>query len=284
VTGSGAIGPLSFTGLRFLLATLVVLPFAWREGRSAAALPTTRRQLLAYLGCGLCLMLGSWTQQVGLAQTSVGNAGFLTAVYVALVPLLAWALFGRRPHWVLYPAIAICMTGIKLLTGVGMTRLSHGDVWVLSGSVFWALQILLIGVTVKSSRRPLTLACAQFAVTGIVATLAALLHENVSLELIRGAAATLLWSGVISAGVAFTLQVVTQRYLPSATAALIMSSEMVFAALSGWLAFGERLSVSQLSGAGLILLAILTVELAPQWLAALTQNSCSPGWWGRRVD
>jgi drug/metabolite transporter (DMT)-like permease len=63
-----------------------------------------------------------------------------------------------------------------------------------------------------------------------------------------------------------------------------MSSEMVFAALSGWLAFGERLSVSQLSGAGLILLAILTVELAPQWLAALTQNSCSPGWWGRRVD
>lgn len=273
-TGAGALGPFTFNGLRFLLGAAVVLPLALAERRRIGR-PAPARQWAGFAFCGAALLAGSWMQQVGVATTSVGNAGFINSAYVALVPALAWGLFGRRPHWMTWPSIGLCLAGVWTLTG-GLGRLSSGDLWVLGSSVFWALQITVVGVIRGARERPLTLACVQFAVTGVVATALALLLEHPSLALIRGGAGELLWGGAISVGIAFTLQVVAQQHLHPATAALIMSMEMVFAAIGGILAFGEALGAAQLGGAAMILASVLAVELVPMWLASRREPDAHP--------
>ncbi|MDR3440387.1 DMT family transporter [Telmatospirillum sp.] len=256
------IGSLAFTGARFLLGGLVVLPLAWRETRNARH-RLERRHIIGFVACGLALLLGGWTQQLGIRGTTIGNAGFLTGLYVALVPILAWGLFGQRPHWVVWPTVVVCLAGAWLLTGAELGRLTVGDEWILLCSVFWAFQVTLVGVLVSASGRPLTLACTQFLVTGVLGSLAALFIETPAPAVYAAALGELLWAGCLSAGVAFTLQVVAQRYLHPATAAIIMSAESVFAALAGALILDERMSLVQMAGAALILFAILAVEAVP---------------------
>jgi drug/metabolite transporter (DMT)-like permease len=262
--GDNAIGSLAFTGGRFLLGGLVVAPLAWREARHATR-PLSATHWLGFLACGVLLLLGAWTQQLGIRGTTIGNAGFLTGLYVAQVPLLSWGLFGQKPHRVVWPAMALCLAGAWLLTGADLTSLSAGDRWILLCSVFWALHMTLIGVLVTTSGRPLTLACVQFLVTGLLGSLSALVLETPTLAAYGAALGELIWAGCLSAGIAFTLQVVAQRHLHPATAAIIMSAESVFAALSGALVLDERMTPVQMVGATLILMAILAVEGVPAW-------------------
>jgi drug/metabolite transporter (DMT)-like permease len=261
-SGPEAMGPLTFTGARFLLGGLMVLPLAAMERRRATT-PLNRKHVLGFIACGLALLLGAWTQQAGVAGTSVANAGFLTSLYVAMVPILAWTLFGRRPHPVVWPAIGVCLAGTWLLTGAAWNRLSAGDGWVLACAGFWAVQVTLVGVLAAASERPLALALVQYAVGGIAGCLAAAIFEAPTPAVYFSSLGELLWAGLASSGIAFTLQVVTQRYLHPATAAIVMSAESVFAALSGALILGERMSGPQCTGAALILAAILAVETVP---------------------
>lgn len=258
----GAIGPMAFTGARFLLGALVVLPLAWREGRLAAG-PVRRLDRLGFVACGGALFSGSLLQQIGIIQTSVTNAGFLTGTYVPLVPVLALLLWRRRPHWVVWPAALGCVAGTWLLNGGSLTRFAPGDVWVLAGAVFWALHVTLVGIFVTRSDRPLTLASTQFVVAGLCGVVAAVAVEPVSVTGFSGAAGEILYAGILSVGVAFTLQVIGQRNTHPAAAAIILSSEMVFAALAGAIVLGERMALGQAFGAAVILGCIVAVEVLP---------------------
>jgi drug/metabolite transporter (DMT)-like permease len=262
-TGPQSLDALSFTGLRFLVGTLVVTPFMLRE-RRASAQPLAPMAWLAFAGCGLLLLTGSCLQQRGMAETSVSNAGFFTGIYVALVPFLSWWLFRNRPHAVIWPALAAMIAGIWLLNGSTLTRFGSGDVWVLASTLFWALHVTVVGPLAAKWRSALTLAWTQFLVAGILGTGAAVVVQHPQLTAIGGVWKELLWAGGVSVGIAFTLQVVAQRYVQPAVAAIVLGSEIVFTALAGALFLGERLTALQLSGGALIACAIFAVEALPQ--------------------
>jgi drug/metabolite transporter (DMT)-like permease len=226
--------------------------------------------------CGVLLFLASWTQQQGIALTSVANAGFFTGIYVVLIPLFSWLLLRQRPHLLIWPAVMLTVLGIALLNGGTLTRFQQGDIWVLVCSVFWSGQIMLVGYLASMTGRPVTLAWWQFLTTGVLGVMATQWVAPIEWLQIMATWRELLWSGVMSVGVAFTLQAVAQRHSPPAVAAVIMSSEMLFAALAGAWLLGERLSLMQLLGGALIFLAIVVVEVLPQWRGSAAAIGNSP--------
>ena len=263
--GMAGVGPLTFTGVRFVLGALVVAPLAWREWRSLRAAghapgwADARWVLL--LGGLLCV--GVVLQQVGLMSTSVTNAGFLTALYVPLVPLMAWAFQRQVPHWSVWPAAAGCLGGVWLLTGASLQALSGGDWWVLLSALPWAVHVLLVGQVANKLRGAYLLACGQFVVCAVVSSVLGVALEPISADGLRIAAGAIAYTGVLSVGVGFTLQVVGQRHAQPADAAIILSAETVFAALFGAWFMGDRLSPTGLAGCALILGCILAVQMLP---------------------
>jgi drug/metabolite transporter (DMT)-like permease len=203
-------------------------------------------------------------QQFGLLSTSVTNGGFLTSLYVLTTPVLGFALFGERPHRIIWPGAALALTGTWLLGG-GMGQLNWGDALVTLGALAWGMQILLLGRGSRATGRPLLLSVQQFAVTALLALLVAVPFEPISFAAVRGAAVELLYAGILSGGLAFALQAIGQRHTPNADAAIILSAEAPLASLFGIVLLGERVSAAGAFGCALIFAAILLVQLAPEW-------------------
>lgn len=263
--GMADVGPLLFTGVRFLIGSLVVLPLAmleWRRlGREGRPLTRLDGAHIALLG-GL-MTLGAVMQQVGIQFTSVTNAGFLTAVYVPLVPVLAWLLLRQIAHWSVWPAAAGCLVGAFLLSGAHELNIGVGDLWVAGSAIPWAVHVLMVGRWADRMGAPFLVASGQFAVCGVLSLVAAFVMEPVRWAGIEAAAGPIVYTGVLSVGVAFTAQVVAQRYAHAADAAIILSSETLFAAAFGYALLGERLNGAGLVGCGLMLACILLVQLLP---------------------
>ncbi|WP_436638306.1 DMT family transporter [Microbaculum sp. FT89] len=260
-TAMDNVGPFLFTGLRFLLAAVAILPLALRERKRGAAMDRTGWMLA--IATAITFFAGSILQQIGLQYTSVTNAGFLTGLYVVLVPFVAWVVFRSMPHAVAWPAAAMSFAGTILLSGGGIAPLGLGDGLMVIAAVFWALQVALLGYTAARTGRPVTIAFVQFVIGGLLGTAIAPFAEPVEMDRIAAAGVEILYAGLLSGGVGYTLQAIGQRWTPPADAAVILSSEALFAAAAGALLLGERLTVIGLGGATLIMVAILIVQLAP---------------------
>jgi drug/metabolite transporter (DMT)-like permease len=263
------IGPYLFIALRFLIATLVVLPFALRETlKSDSHLkPVTLRDLLLFVLVGISLFVGMAFQQVGLLSTTVTNSGFLTGLYVVFTPFLSILIFREWPNYIVWPAAVLALLGIGLLSGSGLSGLNKGDLLTLCSAVAWALQVVLIARFVVQSGRPLLLSTVQFGVTASLAFVGVfIMQEAIVWEHIKAAGTELLYTGIFASGLAFTLQVIGQRYTTASQAAIFLSSEAPFAALFGAIFVGERIALIGLAGCVLILGAMLLVELGPQYL------------------
>ncbi len=262
------LGPFSFIALRFLVASLVILPFALRECRyPKETLPPMNLAFVSqFVLIGLCLFGGMAAQQIGLLTITVTNSGFLTGLYVVFTPFLAVLLFRQWPHPIVWPATVLAMLGIFFLSGGNLSQLQTGDLLTVLSAAFWALQVVLIGHFVGRSKRPLTLSLVQFLVTFVLAACVAIALESISLQAMRAAAFEILYTGIFATGVAFSLQVIGQRYTSSAQAAIFLSSESLFAALFGALVLGERIGWVGLFGCALIFSAMLLVELVPELL------------------
>lgn len=263
-TAMQAIGPFLFVGLRFAVATLAMLPFALREHRRAPS-PLSRPHWNAFAAIGLILFGGMAAQQIGLMTTTVTNSGFLTGTYVVMVPFLAVLLYRQWPHPAVWPGAALTLAGIWLLSGGQMAALATGDWLTLLCALFWAFQVLLISRYAADSGRPITLAVTQFAVCGAIGLVVALLIEPIEPAAIVRALPEILYAGIFSGGIAFTLQVIGQRYTTAPQAAIFLSTEAVFAALFGAILLGDRLPPAGLAGCALILAAIVVVEVVPSW-------------------
>lgn len=261
-TAMQSIGPMLFVALQFAVAMAAMLPFAIVENKRAIS-PMPRRDWMAFGGIGLLLTGGMLVQQIGMLTTSVTNAGFLTGLYVVMVPFFSVLIFRRWPHVAIWPGAALALAGIFLLSGGEIGALTSGDWLNIMCAAFWGVQVLLIGNYAAHSGRPVTLAVAQFTVCFIVSSLLAAIFEPFSLSAIRGALPEILFAGVVSGGIAFTLQVIGQRWTTAPQAAIFLSTEAVFAALFAALILGERLPAAGIAGCVLILLAILVVELSP---------------------
>lgn len=263
--GTGNLGTISFTGARFLLGAVIVLPFALRQFRRVEREERAfqRRDWVGLAVTGLVLCTAAVLQQHGILRTSVANAGFLTAVYVPLVPIIGRLFLQRRVHWAVWPASCGCLAGTYVMSGAQGLAFRLGDLWVISSTLFWAVHVILVGIMASRTRAPLVVATAQFLVCGLTGLVAGVLVEQPTVTDFLGAFYGICYVGVFSVGLAFTLQVVGQRFTPAADAAIILSSETVFAALAGFIFLDERLAAVRIAGAGLILCSILAVELLP---------------------
>ena len=263
--GMDGVEPFTFTGLRFLLGVCVVAPLALRDWRKiqARTVQPARQDMVGILGLGLLLTLGAVFQQIGMLYTTVTNAGFLTALYVPLVPLLSWGLLHLRPHWSTWPTSLGCLLGTWLLSGGNGLSIGLGDTWVIASSLFWGLHVLYVGRIADRIGGPYLVACGQFLVAGVVCTLWAVAYETITLEGLRTALVPILYTGILSVGFAYTGQVVAQRYAGAADAAIILSAETLFAALFGYLMMGDRLNAMGVAGCVLIFVCIIAVQLAP---------------------
>jgi drug/metabolite transporter (DMT)-like permease len=263
--GTGELGSITFTGSRFLLGAFVIAPLALRQLRKMAAVQPLRQSdwlWMALTGC--VLMTAAGLQQYGILHTTVTNSGFLTGLYVPMVPLLGLLFFRRRVSFFIWPAAAGCLCGTWLLSGGHqLDGFASGDLWVIASAFFWAGHVLLVGHVAQRTGAPLVLALVQFFVCGIVGLLVGGIVEQPSIMAFAGAWQGIAWMGIMSVGIAFTLQVVAQRWSPAADAAILLSSESVFAALGGAIFLGERMAVVQFCGAVLIFVCILAVELLP---------------------
>ncbi|WP_283194193.1 DMT family transporter [Rhizobium sp. AN80A] len=270
-TAMDTIGPLWFVGLRFAIATIAVLPFALLEARKSEV-KTTRRHGMLYLLIGLTLFGVMITQQIGLQTTTVTNSSFLTGLYVVIVPIIAVVFLRRAPHWIVWPGALMALTGIYLLSGGDMSALSRGDILTIFCAVFSAGQITLAGIIVSETGRALTLSMAQFAVTAVVALAAAVIVEPISWAAIRDAAPEILYVGIFSSGIAFSLQIIGQRYTTSSQAAIFLSSEALFGAALGAVVLGEKISTLGYVGCALMFAAMLLVEIVPEIARRRRQN------------
>ncbi|MDB5365063.1 MAG: Permease of the drug/metabolite transporter superfamily [Rhodospirillales bacterium] len=260
-TAMASIGPLWFIAIRFALATIVVAPFALREGEGGIGGAASWRYGSSI---GLFLFVGALLQQLGLLTTTVTNGGFLTSLYVLTTPVLGFLLFGERPHRVIWPGAALALAGTWLLGG-GIDQLNWGDLLVTIGAVAWGMQILLLGRGSRATGRPLLLSVQQFAVTAVLGLIVAASFEPISFAAVRGAAVELFYVGVMSGGLAFALQAVGQRHTPNADAAIILSAEAPLASLFGIALLGEHVNMPGALGCALIFAAILLVQLAPEF-------------------
>jgi drug/metabolite transporter (DMT)-like permease len=254
-------GVLLYNGSRFLLGALVVLPLAYRGWRNRTT--RLRRVDLPWVGLtGLLLLAGSGFQQWGIRYTTASNAGFVTGLTVALVPLFV-ALIGRGwPRPVGFFAAGLAMLGLFLLSTEGrLTMLSYGDTLVFLSTFVWAWHVILVGDLLRRMD-VYQLAAGQFVVCGLASLAGGLLFEADRVVYLMPHLTSILYTGVVSVGIGYTLQLVGQRHAPPVDAIIILSGESVFAALFGWLLLHEQLSAIQLLGCVLILGGALLSQMA----------------------
>lgn len=263
--GMDYVGPFTFNGIRFSLGALVLVPLVVRQNPLAPPeiIKTDRksRRILIWgsIGAGFILFGGAAFQQIGLVYTTAGKAGFITGLYVIIVPVLG-LFIGFRPKWGGWVGACMAAFGLYLLSVREDLTFAPGDLLVLISAFFWALHVLIISWLSPRVRR-IRLACLQFAVCAILSLSTAVLFESIILDSILQAAIPILYGGCLSVGIAYTLQVVAQRYAPPVHAAVILSLEAVFAAVAGWVILGEVLCLKGMVGCGLMLAGMLTAQL-----------------------
>ncbi len=271
--GMDHIGPCTFNATRSFIGSVALLPVIWffsrRKKAEGIGKPEKKefwlldKALLAGgAACGLMLSGGSLLQQMGLTSTTAGKAGFLTSLYIVLVPVLG-VFLGRRAGFKVWIGVAIALVGAYLLSGdisgEGFS-VAAGDLLVILSAVFFSFHILVID-RFSPKVDGVMLSCVQFFVAGAVSLVFALIFEKPTFAQLLPAWGPLLYTGVLSSGVAYTLQIVGQQNVDPTVASLLMSLESVFAALSGWVVLGQPLSLRETMGCILVFGAVVLAQL-----------------------
>lgn len=263
--GMDYIGPFIFQATRSALAVIVLWFVIWlmnkRQdgGKTFKAKWTDKKLWKTGILCGIALFVASGLQQIGLVYTDAGKAGFITAMYIVLVPVLG-LLYGKKASRLVWFSVALAVAGLYLLSCAGVSEINIGDLLLMGCAAAFAVQIVLVD-RLAQDLDGLRLNFVQFLVNAVLSAIVMLLTETPVLEQITACAVPLLYTGILSSAVAFSLQILGQQHLDSAPASLIMSLESVFAALSGWLILNEVMSGTELLGCGLVFIAVILSQL-----------------------
>jgi len=263
--GMEHIGPYLFNGIRFALGSLSLLPliyFGLGNGKSESApqIPIGRSaKIMGSLVAGMVLFGGASLQQVGIVYTTAGKAGFITGLYVILVPIIGLKL-GRKTSTGTWLGAILAVTGLFFLSVTGQFTIAKGDFLVLLSAFMWAGHVLWIS-WLSPRMNPLILASSQFAICSVLSLITALALEPIVLSSILAASIPILFGGLFSVGIAYTLQVIAQRDAHPAHASILLSMEGVFAVLGGWLMLNEVLSLRGIIGCALMLSGMLLSQL-----------------------
>ena len=258
--GMDYIGPFTFNGLRMLMGAAVLLPFLLKRRTGAHTNASERKMLLrGGILCGVALFVGSTLQQIGIVDTTAGKAGFITAMYVVLVPVMG-VFVGHKQQWLVWLGVALSAVGMYFLCVHESLSLNRGDLMVLAGAVGFSFHILLID-RYSAHVDGVKLSCLQFFVAGVLGLVFMFLFETPQISQIFAAWLPLLYAGVFSCGVAYTLQILGQRDTDPTIASMILCLEAVFSVVFSWFLLGERLSAREIFGCVLIFAAILLAQL-----------------------
>lgn len=271
--GMEYMGPLTFNGVRSLIGASALALFILARGRTAGAKAAKTDWSLtvkAGICCGLALTAASTLQQFGIQYTTVGKAGFITTLYIIFVPIGGIFLKKRVPG-IVWCGAAMAAAGMYLLCMTESLALGRGDILVLLCAVVFAAHILIVDYF-SPKTDGVIVSCIQFAVCGVLCTAGAFIRESPDWGQLQSGAGALAYSGVLSCGVAYTLQIVGQRGVNPTVAALLLSLESVFATVSGWIAFkvgflqtDQSMTGRQTAGCILVFAAVVLVQLPEKW-------------------
>lgn len=256
--GGEAVGCFTFNGVRSLIGALVLLPVIWLM--DAKKKEDQKTLITGGICCGVMLFIASNFQQFGISFTTVGKAGFITAMYILIVPILG-LFMKKKPGLQVWLGVVLAMMGLYLLCMTSESfSLSKGDFLVLICAGFFSLHILIIDYF-SPKVDGVRMSCIQFLVCGILSMVMAFIFETPEVSVILSGWLPILYAGVLSCGVAYTLQIVGQKNMDPTVASLILSLESVFSVLAGWLILNQTLSLRELSGCVLMFLAIILAQL-----------------------
>ncbi len=271
-TGMEFVGPLTFTNIRFIIGGLLVLPFAIKEIPRFNNLIKKKRLIVVILLTGFCLLMGSYLQQYALQYTKIGNAAFLTILYVPFVPIISRFFLKKKIHWSIWVSVSICLIGSYYLTIDSSFEAQFADFLVVICALFFALHCILIDEYFEIVDAPFSLASAQFLLCFFYSLPFIFIFENPTIDGILKESFELLYVGVMSVGIAYTLQVIGQRFVKPSTAAITFSLEGVFGALAAWIILSQILTTIQIFGCFLILLGVLAAQLIPLFSKGAASN------------
>jgi drug/metabolite transporter (DMT)-like permease len=253
------VGPLTFNGIRFLLGALVLIPTFWLLRPAIPSGFHLRPYLFASIMAGIALFVASTFQQLGMMYTTAGNGGFITSLYIIFVPV--FGIFRKQPSSrLIWLGAGIAFTGLYLLSIDSNFQMQTGDILVFISAVFWAMHLIILSYLSPMHDFRL-LAFGQFLFTGILSLILAFILETPQTESIGAAMMPILYAGVISVGIGFTLQVLGQKHARADHSALILSLEAVFAAIGGWLILDESMDSKGLIGCALMLTGVIISQL-----------------------
>ncbi|HHX04473.1 MAG TPA: DMT family transporter [Tissierellia bacterium] len=259
--GMGSVGPFMFGAARYMLGALTLYLLIRVMRLRGQDIPITKGAIKGGLTCGVFLLLGSTLQQSGLVYTTASKAGFITALYIVLVPVLAGVIFRKKIRLRVWVGVALATLGLYLVSFSGtLEDINIGDVMMFIGAFLWAGHIFAIDHFVKKYE-PLVLSMVQFTFASIASAVLTLMFETVELQGVLEVAVPILYTGIFSAGIGFTLQMMGQRHTDPTITSMILSLEAVFGAVGGYLLLNEIMTARELTGFALIFIAIILAQL-----------------------
>ena len=265
-TGMDMIGPLTFNGARFFIGFLSIIPFALIfEKKKIVKEISANKKLFYFLlfWVGLFLFLGTFFQQAALLYTDVANAAFFTIFYVPMVPIILFFFYSQSIHWSIWPSAVLCIVGVYFLSDFSNSAVRLGDSLVILCALFWALHIIFIGKFIKNFDLPLFFGSLQALVVAFFSMFFAFFFEEIVFLNILNEYISIIYAGLLSGGIAFTLQIFAQKNISPAPSAIIFSLEGVFAAVAAWIILNEILSLGNILGCTLILIGVILSQTLP---------------------
>ena len=266
-TGMDTIGPLTFNAVRFLVGFISIIPIAFIfESKKIVNQINSNKKLFLKLSfwIGLFLFIGTFLQQAALLYTDVANAAFFTVFYVPMVPIILFMFFSKKIHWSIWPSVLLCVAGVYLLTDFTDATVRFGDGLVILCALFWALHIIFIGKFTQNFNIPLFFGALQGLIVSLFSFLFAIFFEEISFINILNESASIIYAGVLSGGIAFTLQIYAQKKISPAPSAIIFSLEGVFAAIAAWIILDQVLGLNNLIGCFFILVGVIISQILPE--------------------
>ena len=265
-TGMDKIGPLTFNAVRFFVGFLSIIPFAllFEKNKIREEINNNKRLFFRLLfWISLFLFLGTYLQQAALLYTDVANAAFFTIFYVPMVPIILFFIYSKSIHWSIWPSVLFCIAGVYLLSNFSDATIRLGDSLVILCAFFWSLHIIFIGNFIKNFNLPLFFGAMQALGVSLFSIVFALLFETIAIANMLNESVSIIYAGVLSGGIAFTLQIYAQKNISPAPAAIVFSLEGVFATISAWIILNQILGLDNIIGCTLIIFGVLFSQLLP---------------------
>jgi drug/metabolite transporter (DMT)-like permease len=265
-TGMDKIGPLTFNATRFFVGFLSIIPFALliEKNKISKEISNNKKLFFKLLLCvGLFLFFGTFLQQTALLYTDVANAAFFTVFYVPMVPIILFFIYSKSIHWSIWPSVLFCVFGVYLLSDFSDATIRLGDGLVILCALFWALHIIFIGNFAKSFNLPLFFGALQALAVSFLSFIFAIFFETITIANIFNESISIIYAGVLSGGIAFTLQIYAQKNISPAPAGIIFSLEGVFATIAAWIILNQVLGINNLIGCAFILIGVIFSQLLP---------------------